>query len=627
MLELVNRVKSSAWCIAVLMLLCSHAFAAGSQTAEENAQFDSYFPNSTDGGEKLKTMLAAEDQSAYTDSAVLDIVRNGLRNAGDYTTQAIQQISTRLIENKDPSPLRDKAVELMYNASFSPDGLVRYYAVYYGLSLVQPKSQQVLDRLTALTVRGENAGRIISGVLFSNQQQQFIKCLESYLTSTDTETAERAKAILEQLNRQISYMAAARGGGGGKAATPQKNEPNNYEETFKELYEYLGGNYPCFELKGIDWQAVGDELLPRSKKLDTREQFGLLCIELVARLEDNHAVLLNGSARVPAPPLPQWDPGFTCLENDQARPAVYSIDPGSPAEQAGVKIGMVVLTIDDQDVSNAIDATMKTYSRYFGYSSKRRLTYDTYRSFHRRMERDTEIKFKMLDTEGKEHEFTLKASLGSRYLPRLPVPIEGIRDSANVAWKMLEDNIGYTYVRRIRPNLPKMLDQAVGALKDARGLIVDVRGNSGGGFDGAEAFVNFYIDDDTTEPNRPRYKGPMALLIDNRCVSAGEGWASWFIANKRARFFGQSTTGASSRKIEYELTNKLYKVQLPVKPYKGFLDRIIERRGLEPNVPVTQTAADLAAGHDTVLETARDYLLAFPDDPNSAGPVNKPDNH
>ena len=30
----------------------------------------------------------------------------------------------------------------------------------------------------------------------------------------------------------------------------------------------------------------------------------------------------------------------------------------------------------------------------------------------------------------------------------------------------------------------------------------------------------------------------LALLIDERCISAGEGWASWFIANKRARTFG-----------------------------------------------------------------------------------------
>ncbi|MHC4715295.1 MAG: carboxypeptidase-like regulatory domain-containing protein, partial [Planctomycetota bacterium] len=99
------------------------------------------------------------------------------------------------------------------------------------------------------------------------------------------------------------------------------------------------------------------------------------------------------------------------------------------------------------------------------------------------------------------------------------------------------------------------------------------------------------------------------MLVDARCISAGEGWASWFVANKRARLFGEATAGASSRKTTYTLKNGLYKVRFPVKAYKGFLDRPIERRGLEPDVPIRQRAADLAAGRDTVLEAARSFLV------------------
>jgi C-terminal processing protease CtpA/Prc len=339
-------------------------------------------------------------------------------------------------------------------------------------------------------------------------------------------------------------------------------------------------------------------------------------MELVARLEDSHAHLLPLKEQPPRAPLPEWGPGFACLEDDQGRPAVYHLDPGSPADEAGVKVGMVVLTIDDRNALDAINVTMSLYRRYIGYSSRRRLAYDAYRSFHAQMERGTEIRFTMLDVEGEEHKFTLKASVPGHYLPRLPVPIEGIRDSGTVSFKMLEDNVGYIYVRRIRPNLPQELDEAVGSLKDARGLIVDVRGNSGGGFEN-EALLNFHTGDDHPDPNRPVYKGPIAMLIDGRCISAGEGWASWFVANKRARFFGTATSGASARKIEYTITNGLYKVRLPVRPYRGYLNRIIERRGLEPDVPLKQTAADLAIGRDTVLEAARQYLLDLPDDVNA----------
>ena len=132
-----------------------------------------------------------------------------------------------------------------------------------------------------------------------------------------------------------------------------------------------------------------------------------------------------------------------------------------------------------------------------------------------------------------------------------------------------------------------------------------VRGNSGGGFDAGRSHRNFALDD-VEEPERPRFKGPVALVIDARCVSAGEGWASWFIAQERARVFGETTAGASSRKRTYTLKNGLHRVTFPVKAYRGSLDRPIERRGLEPDIPMRQNARDLAAG------VVADYEAEFP---------------
>ena len=59
------------------------------------------------------------------------------------------------------------------------------------------------------------------------------------------------------------------------------------------------------------------------------------------------------------------------------------------------------------------------------------------------------------------------------------------------------------------------------------------------------------------------------------------------------------------------MKNGLYKARYPIKAYRGYLDRPIERLGLEPNVAVRQTAADLAARRDTVLEAAREYVHAM----------------
>jgi C-terminal processing protease CtpA/Prc len=77
---------------------------------------------------------------------------------------------------------------------------------------------------------------------------------------------------------------------------------------------------------------------------------------------------------------------------------------------------------------------------------------------------------------------------------------------------------------------------------------------------------------------------------------------------KRARLFGTTTEGTSSRNETYTVKGGLDKVVIPVKHYTGFLDRRLERRGLEPDVEVRCRDADLAQGRDTVVEAAIRWL-------------------
>lgn len=381
-----------------------------------------------------------------------------------------------------------------------------------------------------------------------------------------------------------------------------------YDKSFADLFEKIGAIYPAFQIKNIDWQAVGQELLPESRTIKTHDEFSLLCQRLIARLEDSHAHLRSGTGQPASPSLPRWDPGFACLNDDRGMPVVYSIDPNSPAAEAGLRVGMTIESINGVPAAEARQKCSNQFKEYIGFSSDRLLRYQATRWFIRQQDHDSLVNLVAVDPAGTSHEFSMRATLDVRYLPRLPVPMEGISDSANVSWRELEDGIGYIYVRRIRGDLIKDLDQAVAQLQTCAGLIIDVRGNSGGGFDASRSFRNFDLDD-KNEPDRPRFHGPMAVLIDARCISAGEGWASWFIANKRARFFGEATAGASSRKTTISIADGLFRATIPVKAYRGFLDRPIERVGLEPDVRVSQNAADLEQQIDTVLETAREYLL------------------
>jgi C-terminal processing protease CtpA/Prc len=623
--SVVNRImvirKKQAVLLAMALLsgfsVCCFAQGGGVRDAEEESKvFESYFPDSNTGAEKLDQWWKNKDEKPIQALEALDIIQDGFRRTSVNRSMIVGWVGGGYTRHPEPI-VRDRAIGLLHHASFSPEGYVRHFAVYYGLSVVQEKSAQVLDRLATLAMSNESVNRIVWGVAFTNQADVFLTHLEPYKNSPHSEVRERAETLAKLVKEQASQQQQQQQQKVRREQIQQAAEqdtlvadPNvDYETAFAELYETLANAYPCFELKGIDWEAVGKEYLPRAEEVKDDREFGLLCAELVARLEDSHAYLMDGAVKVPQIAGPEWDAGFSCLEDDRGRAAVYYVDKGGPAYQAGVKVGMVVLRVDGNDVKDVIENTMARMKEYAGFSSERQLRYVAHHFFMRQMEKGKVVRFEMLDTEGKTHEFDLASALGARYLPRLPVPREDIRDSVDVSWTMLDDKTGYIYVRRIRDGLEASLDKAVSELKGARGMIVDVRGNTGGGFERATSHANFYSDGEANEANRPRYTGPMALLIDSRCISAGEGWASWFIANKRARVFGETTAGASSRKEIYTLKNRLYRVQLPVKAYGGFLDRPIERRGLEPDVEVRQSAADLAKGRDTVLEAARQYLL------------------
>jgi C-terminal processing protease CtpA/Prc len=320
-------------------------------------------------------------------------------------------------------------------------------------------------------------------------------------------------------------------------------------------------------------------------------------------------VLEPGRATLPEAPLPGWDAGFACLMDDRGWPVVYWLDPNGSAAKAGLKAGDAIISVNGKRAADLLDEMKKLLSTWYGFSSDRVLEYDAVRWIGRQMKQGDAVKLSLENPQGEKKDLDLKADVQPQYIPRLPVPIAGVGDSQNTSFTKLSDDIGYLYVRRIRDGLDKAIDNALRSMGECKGLIIDVRGNSGGGLSDYIATVRNFNLEDGKEPLRPRHTGPIAILIDGRCISAGEGWTSWFVTSKRAKLYGSATAGASSAKDTYTLTNGLYKVVVPRRGQKGWLDRMIERRGLEPDVEVRCSAKDLARGVDTVLERAKKDLI------------------
>jgi C-terminal processing protease CtpA/Prc len=526
--------------------------------------------------------------------------------AGDKDVRVRREVAQVLGEywiwRRDEQPAA--AIKVMLQLARDADGNVRRDAVYYGLATVLPQSEEVVRAMVDCALRD---AMLVSRVTWRLDRELARKVLDEITGGDDLIRAKAALAVYHELTTPEADGFPVRANAAEQAGDAAITQ--TFVATFRELHAHLRRAYPNFVRKRIDWDTVLKEFEPRVAKAKTEPEFGLLVEELVARLEDSHAIVIPGTATPPVPPLPPWNPGLACLIGDAGLPVVYFVEKGSSAEKAKVAVGQTIKSVNGLPADAALRQWMERTRRYYGYSSERTLKYDAARGFLDQAKRLDVVKLTLSDPDGRETVVELVADRRPRYIPRLPVPRPGIADSTNVSWTMLEGRIGYIYVRRIQAGLESALDRALRELGDMKGLIIDVRGNSGGGFDTSTAFVNFDpAVKEQAAPDRPRYKGPIALLIDERCISAGEGWASWFLATKRARFFGTTTAGASCRKQTYTLTNGLYRVVVPVKAYTGFLDRPIERRGLEPDVEVRCTARDLAAGRDTVVEAAAAWL-------------------
>jgi C-terminal processing protease CtpA/Prc len=558
--------------------------------------------------ERIEALRVTMTEELYLimDDAFVDVFR---KCAADPDVEVRRQLATALGNAMRSGFARSRSgevIEILLRLSEDGDSQVRYNAVWQGLvPIPQDRTEDVVRRLVSIAIAGHRSGTdadLIRKIAWGlkRAEPETDRVFEEILQSPDLAHAEAARAAYQELTGRPAP----------KFGKSDDETRKGYAKAFQDLYEHLGAVYPNFKLKGIDWEKVGKELLPRAAVAETDRQFGLLVEELVARLEDSHAFVAPGAATPPDPGLPEWGPMVAALMDDRGQPVVYHVAARVEAWKAGVRPGMTVVSVNGVPAAEAIEQWMHRQRTFVGYSSERYLKYDAVRCFLRQQQRGAKVELALEDLAGRPKRVVLAADTRAWYIPRLPVPREGIDDGGgDVEWVKLNDGIGYIHVRRIRQGLEVKLDQALVGLGDVKGLIIDVRGNSGGGFDPTTAFQNFDLSKDRAGgPHHPRYLGPIALLIDERCISAGEGWASWFVAGKRARLFGTSTAGASARKEMYTLSNGMYKVQVPVKAYNGSLDRPIERRGLEPDVPVRASARDLARGRDTVAEAARQWL-------------------
>jgi carboxyl-terminal processing protease len=275
-------------------------------------------------------------------------------------------------------------------------------------------------------------------------------------------------------------------------------------------------------------------------------------------------------------------------ENGQLN--VVSPIKGSPAEQAGIKAGDIILKINGEPTDNltVTEAVMKI-----------------------RGPKGTTVTL-LIQHEGES----------------TPVEMQIVRaeiTEPSVDYKSLPDNIGYIQIAYFADHtvseFETALNNAIG--NGSKGLILDLRGNPGGYLDVVADIADEFLDngvilyeatdsmkiirDWTASPGGLATNLPLAVLVDNSSASGSEVLAGALQDHGRAAIIGTHTFGKGSVDSTYELQDgsALY---LTTARWLTPDKHAIEGVGITPDFVVNQSDEDTANGVDTQLNFAIEYL-------------------
>jgi serine/threonine protein kinase len=173
--------------------------------------FNTFFPDDADGGLALNRLWNADDGDSRTDREILETVRKGLRRTKEHRTSILRWIGNKYIWGQTPQ--NPNAIEIMYHAAdFSgpnadPHG-TRHYAVYFGLSVVQPKTPTILRTLAELCVRVDDPNdlqRIAWGT--KDQWPELLEFLKPFLSSRDRAVRSKAELCRKMFSGEIEEYA------------------------------------------------------------------------------------------------------------------------------------------------------------------------------------------------------------------------------------------------------------------------------------------------------------------------------------------------------------------------------------------------------------------------------------
>lgn len=350
------------------------------------------------------------------------------------------------------------------------------------------------------------------------------------------------------------------------------------------------------KLKGVDWGAAVAKAAANLARDPSPAGQDATYDRLLAALEDSHTF------RVPPGKLPErnWATAGLRIGRDGDGYAVKAVIPGGSAERAGVRIGDRVLSVDGKAYGRDRVSFRDLFFAFEGFPGT-----SVEVTWQRPGGKPRTEKLVRLPEEPGEALVWKSARLIRRggksygYAHLWGMSAE----TALAVVDMLSDR---AEVARARP--------ALAGWEEIEGLLLDVRGNSGGYepdilptfLRGRWSAADYYLI--SREGKRlfpPEYEPlPVALLTNSGTASAGEALALKFQAHEIGPVVGEATAGMMSGGATAQRLSDGSMLWYTARAIQSLDGKSYEGKGVEPDVPVADRPAAGEEQEDAILEAA-----------------------
>ena len=310
----------------------------------------------------------------------------------------------------------------------------------------------------------------------------------------------------------------------------------------------------------------------------------------------------------------EGNPGFE-IRMINGKIVITSVRPGSPAEEAGLRTGYIIHAIDETPAEKIIKEAELVLRPPYNNSSRTAIITKAILS-HIYGLPGTGVSILYSDEKGNiaEKRIIREKRIGEYVGPK------GILFLAfDFKATILANGIGYIRLNTFQPPLVIDVFVAIKSMENVKGIILDLRGNSGGEIEGMpDLFLNerellFLSMNRKGEtkmffgPGIDAYNGPLVLLIDQLSGSASELFAASMQELGRAIVIGERSPGVV---MEADLAilpgGAIF--MYPVAQLATPGGTVLEGHGVIPDIEVGLDREKLILGIDSQIESGIKYL-------------------